>query len=64
MDQLQSFVDFLREKLTNGELLEEWDDSLVGMDHEYDLGGEEDVTSIAAFGMRLAEFLQRNYRKV
>lgn len=63
MDQVGSFVDFLVEKLQNGELMDEWDTSLQGKGHEFDLD-EEDITNVAAFCMRLVTFLERSYHKI
>ena len=60
---MSSFIEFLSEKLSNGELMEEWDNSLVGRGREFDLS-EEDVTEVAAFSYRLAAFLEKNYKRI
>lgn len=49
---IDSFKDFLADKLANGDLMEEWDESLQGKGLDYELD-EADITEVSALCYRL-----------
>ena len=55
---VDNFKGFLVEKLLDGSILAEWDDSLIGQGLEYALS-DDDLEAVDQFCSKLAQSLQR-----
>jgi len=55
---VDNFKGFLAEKLLDGSLIEEWDESLGGMGESYVLS-EDDLEAVDLFCSKLVQSLQR-----